>query len=136
MVPTLRVDDRVVVNKLAYRFGEVERGDVVVFRRPPDEIDPSIDNLIKRVIGLPGETLEARNGLVYVNGRPLAEEYLPPQTISDTLPPTVVPEGHLFVMGDFRNNSRDSRYFGPISHDLLVGQGLARVWPLNHLGVL
>jgi signal peptidase I len=133
MEKTLLVDDRVLVNKLAYKMGDVDRGDVVVFKRPPKETDTSIKDLIKRVVGLPGETIEARNGVVYINSVALAEPYLQPGMPTNELPPTVVPEGTYFVMGDNRTNSFDSRRFDPIPDDLLVGRAEARIWPLSRL---
>lgn len=133
MEPTLMVHDRVFVNKLSYDVGSIHRGDIIVFKRPPNEPDPTIHNLIKRVIGLPGDTLEAQDGVVYVNGKILSEPYLPPGTITDDLPPTTVPPGQLFVMGDNRGDSEDSRYFGTINKNLVVGKSEARVWPLSRI---
>jgi signal peptidase I len=138
MVPTLQVGDRVLVNKLSYRFGEVHRGDVVVFERPEGVGgDESIKDLIKRVIAVGGDTVEARNGLVYVNGDRVDESgYLEPGTPTDNLPPTEVPEGHVFVMGDNRTNSQDSREFGTIDEDTIVGRAFIRVLPLSNIGWL
>jgi signal peptidase I len=133
MEKTLLVDDRVLVNKLAYKVGNVHRGDVVVFKRPPKETDTSIKDLIKRVVGLPGETIESRSGVVYINGEALSEPYLQPGMPTNELPPTVVPQGHFFVMGDNRTNSFDSRRFDPIDEDLLVGRAEARIWPLSRI---
>lgn len=136
MERTLLVDDRVLVNKLAYRVGDVHRGDVVVFKRPPKETDTTINDLIKRVVGLPGETIESRHGVVYINSEALSEDYLQPGMPTDNLPPTKIPEGTYFVMGDNRTNSFDSRKFDPIKEDLLVGRAEARIWPLSRLSGL
>lgn len=140
MTPTLRENDRVLVNKLSYRMHDVNRGDVVVFERPASEADSAIRDLIKRVVALPGETVEARDGQVLIDGRRLEEPYLDlaaqgcPGT--ENLPPTLVPDGHVFVMGDNRCDSSDSRVFGAIDQDLIVGRAFVRVWPLRHLGWL
>jgi signal peptidase I len=138
MEPALRPGDRVLVNKLSYHFHAIHRGDVVVFKRPPSEAsDPSIKDLIKRVIGLPGETIEARNGKVFINGKQLDEPYLAPGSGATTsLPPTVVPPNDYFVLGDNRINSKDSRFIGPIPRSLIVGRAFVRVWPLSKIGLL
>ena len=123
MEPTLEKGDRVLVNKLSYDLHDVNRGDIVVFEptRARSGTD-GIKDLIKRVIGLPGDVIETRDGVVYVNGEPLDEPYLAEGTMtgdpSDGQNPAIerqtVPEGHVFVMGDNRANSADSRYRGPI----------------------
>ena len=139
MVPTLEVGDRVLVNKLSYRLHDVHRGDVVVFERPPAAATPGDDSdLIKRVIALPNETIEGRNGRVYIDGKRLAEPYLPKGTISDFngMPPFKVPPDTYWVMGDNRQNSRDSRFFGPVPTDLIVGRAFLRVWPVRALSLL
>ncbi len=119
-----------------YKVHDINRGDIVVFERPKDEPPDAIKDLIKRVIGLPGETISTQNGQVYIDGRPLDEPYLPAGTVTDNLPPTKVPDGEVFVMGDNRGDSRDSRYFGPIDEDLIVGRAFVRIWPVTHLGFL
>ncbi len=136
MEPTLAVGDRVLVNKLAYRIGDIGRGDLVVFERPPSEPESDVNDLIKRVIAFGGETIEARDGRVLVDGRPLREPYLPPGTVTGDLPAQTVPEGHLFVLGDNRGDSRDSRRFGPIDEDLVVGRAFVRIWPPGSIGRL
>jgi signal peptidase I len=136
MEPTLRIGDRVLVNKLSYKAHDINRGDIVVFERPKDEPPDAIKDLIKRVIALPGETISTQNGQVYIDGRPLREPYLPTGTVTDNLPPTKIPEGEVFVMGDNRGDSRDSRFFGPIDEDLIVGRAFVRIWPITHLGFL
>ena len=135
MLPTLEKQDRVLVNNLSYRLHDVHRGDVVVFERPPNEVGV-IRDLIKRVVGLPGETVEGRDGRVYVNGKPLRESYLAAPASTSTFGPERIPSGHLWVMGDNRANSSDSRVFGAISTSSVVGRAFVRVWPLNALGLL
>lgn len=139
MTPTLEVDDRVLVNKLAYRTHDVHRGDLVVFERPPQASDGEgneIKDLIKRVVAVGGDTLEARDGQVYVNGERIEEPYLVDGTPTDNLPRQVIPEGFVFVMGDNRTNSQDSRYFGPIDEDTIVGRAFVKVLPVTDLGWL
>ncbi|MGQ0744321.1 MAG: signal peptidase I [Acidimicrobiales bacterium] len=136
MSPALAVNDRVLVNKVTYRLGNVERGDVVVFRG--DESEGSKD-LIKRVVGLPGDTLEVRDGNVMINGRVLDEPYLEPDQTSQPLSQTsrwVVGADEYFVMGDNRSNSRDSRFFNPIEESAIVGKAFIKVWPLTDFSLL
>jgi len=141
----------VLVNKLSYHLHDVNRGDVVVFERPPGETNEQVKDLIKRVIGLPGDaiTFGPTDHRVYVNGQPLDEPWLQPDVPTlerdrDTdYPhtcrpddPCVVPDGSVWVMGDNRTNSEDSRYFGPITQDLIVGRAFVVVWPLSRFGGL
>jgi signal peptidase I len=135
MYPTLHKGDRVLVNKLSYDLHDVHRGDIVVFERPPGE-SAAIKDLIKRVIGLPDDVIEAREGVVYVNGAALQENYVDFGDRTDNLPKQTVPKGELFVMGDNRNNSEDSRVFGPIPEKTVVGRAFVRVWPVTRLGLL
>lgn len=135
MLPTLEKQDRVLVNKLSYRLHDVNRGDVVVFERPPNEAGV-IRDLIKRVVGLPGETVEGKDGRVYIDGEPLREPYLPPPSTTGTFGPEKIPAGHIWVMGDNRANSSDSRVFGSISTSSVVGRAFVRVWPLTALTLL
>ena len=116
MVSTLEEGDRVLVNKLSYKLHDVGRGDIVVFERPPGEPDNGIEDYIKRVIALPGETVEGRDGRVVVNGRYLEEPYLDEGTVTTEFPPEIVEEGKVWVMGDNREVSVDSRYFHAIPH--------------------
>jgi signal peptidase I len=136
MMPTLNVSDRVLVNKLSYKLHDVHRGDLVVFERPPGEATDDIKDLIKRVIALGGETIELRDGRIVIDGRLLEEPYLPEGTETTSLERLTVPEGQVFVMGDNRDDSRDSRFFGPIDESLIVGRAFLRVWPLSALGLL
>jgi signal peptidase I len=145
MLPTLQVGDRIVVDKLAYRFEPIRRGDVVVFSHPPLE-HGDYQDLVKRVIGLPGETLSLAGGHVYVDGRLLEEPWLPnPAPPSTPSPvdaafslahPFTVPAGEYFVMGDDRTDSEDSRFFGPIPRHLVVGKMAFVAWPVSDDGWL
>jgi signal peptidase I len=138
MSPTLEVGDRVLVNKLAYKVHDVHRGDVVVFSRPKgtEGPDDNIKDLIKRVVAVGGDTIEARDGRVYVNDELIDEPYLPVGTRTDDLNRQSVPKGKVFVMGDNRTDSQDSRIFGPIDEDTIVGRAFVKVLPLTDLGWL
>ena len=136
MESTLLIGDRVLVNKLSYRFGEVERGDILVFERPPQDTgNPDIKDLIKRVVALPGETVEVRDGEVFINGQRLQEPYLHAND-GATVEAQTVPADHYWVMGDNRGQSKDSRFFGPISDDLIVGRAFVRIWPISAFKLL
>ena len=132
MVPTLEVWDRVLINKLAYELDEPERGDIVLFRSPEGGEDP----LIKRVVGLPGDTIEIRRDRLLVNGELQKEPYVNDEyrKLQDSYGPQKVPKGHVFVMGDNRGNSRDSRFFGPVPEKNLIGEALFRFWPPGRAG--
>jgi signal peptidase I len=136
MFPTLDEGDWVLVNKLSYDLHDVHRGDMVVFDRPEGSPESDIKDLIKRVVGLPGETIEARDGIVYIDGDRLDEPYLEDAVRTDNLPATKVPDGYVFVMGDNRSGSADSRVFGPVDEDTIVGRAFIRVWPLPDITLL
>jgi len=136
MNPTLVQRDRVLVNKLSYHFHDVHRGDIVVFKRPPGETDPKIKDLIKRVIALPGDTVEGRDGQILIDGRILKESYTAKNSPMSDFPARTIPKGHYWVMGDNRGNSKDSRAFGPIAKSLIVGRAFIRVWPISHIALL
>ena len=139
MVPTLKTHDRVIVNKLSYKLHPVRRGDIIVFKSPPG-VDPSVKDLIKRVIALPGETVEGRkDGHIYINGKRLNEPYLPKgQPEGQSFGAVKVPPDSYWVMGDNRNNSFDSRFFPDhfIRKKDIIGRAFVRIWPLNRLGIL
>ena len=135
MEHTLNIQDRVLVNKLSYRLHDIHRGDIVVFVRPPNDAG-QIRDLIKRVIGLPGETVQGKDGAILVNGRPLREPYLEQGVVTSDFAPRRIPAGSIWVMGDNRGNSSDSRVFGPITESSVVGRAFVRVWPLTALGLL
>jgi signal peptidase I len=147
MEPTLQIGDRIVVDKLSYHLHGVDRGNIVVFTTPPNEncAGPPVADLVKRVIGLPGEVISLEDGKVYINGRLLPEPFLPPDIRTDTYPgPSIngyalhrayrIPAGEVFVMGDNRPQSCDSRYWGPIHESTIVGEVDLRIWPLSRIG--
>jgi signal peptidase I len=131
MEPNLHTDQRLVVEKVSYRLHGPRRGDVVVLRMP--EHGPEL--LIKRIVALPGETIDIRHGTVYIDQQALEEPYLIRSTDS-TFAPTTVPEGDVFVLGDNRGASNDSRVFGPVPIDRIVGRAWISYWPLEFLGVV
>jgi signal peptidase I len=138
MTPTLLKNDRVLVNKLSYRLHDVNRGDIVVFKAPQG-VDPAVKDLVKRVIGLPGETIEARGGDVYIDGKRLVEKWLPKGVRTEPgFPAIKVPDDSYYVLGDNRPNSKDSRYFRGhfVRKDEIVGRVFLRIWPLNRLDIL
>lgn len=148
MEPTLMGEgrrDRVVVNRLAYQWGEPGRGDIIVFEVPEGEPTISVEgqqvnDLIKRVIGLPGETVTLRDGKVFIDGEELDEPYLPDGVRTDPADPSrdtfVVPDDCVFVMGDNRTASRDARYWQTpcVPEDDIVGKAFIRIWPLSAFG--
>jgi signal peptidase I len=133
MAPLLSDQERIFINKFVYRFEPIERGDVVVFWYPLDRTK----SFIKRVVGLPGELVEIRQGIVYVDGAPLAEPYVPPQyeDLSD-FAPMRVPRDNYFVMGDHRISSNDSRVFGTVASRFIYGRAVFAYWPVDHFGSL
>lgn len=138
MVPTLYEGDRLVVEKVSYHFHAPITGDIIVFQ-PPEELQRrgygKDQAFIKRVIGLPGDTVSVSNGKVYLNGQPLPEDYIaePP---NQPFPPVKVPEDKFFVMGDNRNNSNDSRYWGFLPKENIIGRATFRFWPLDRFGLI
>lgn len=133
MEPTLYPGDRIIVNRLAYRLGEPQRGDVVVFRYP---LDPSRD-YVKRVVAVGGDTVEARDNVLYINGQPQPPaSYLPPGVVYSDFGPIKVPPNNYFMMGDNRNNSADSRVWGTLDRKLIIGKAVLVYWPLNHIGLI
>jgi signal peptidase I len=159
METTLNISDRVLVEKVSYRFGDIKHGDVVVFvhEEPGVEpagssnpvtgflsslgqaigvVPPSERDFIKRVVGLPGDTINCRGGDLIRNGKRVEELYLDPDTETQSCKQTRVGPDELFVMGDNRTNSQDSRSFGVIQRSDVVGRAFVRIWPLSHIGWL
>lgn len=161
MLPALKVGDRVLVEKISYRIGEPQRGDVVVFEKdvvvpgPDDDADDSLwtdvgdafrglfgfptageQDFIKRVMAVGGDTIQGKSGAVFVNGREVSEPYLPDGTQTLDFGPVEVPDGKIFVMGDNRGNSDDSRRFGPVPVDRVVGHAFILIWPPADFGTL
>jgi signal peptidase I len=159
MEPTLNISDRVLVEKVSYRFGDIQHGDVVVFVHDDPGLEPvgpsnpvarfltglgqaiglvppSDRDFIKRVIGVPGDRIKCDGGAVYRNDQRLVEPYVHGTTTDGCKDTTVVGVGELFVMGDNRINSQDSRMFGVIQRSDVVGRAFVRIWPLNHIGWL
>jgi signal peptidase I len=140
MAPTLEPGDHVLTNKLAYDFANPDRGDLVVFESVDERKD---EEIVKRVVGLPGEEISVQEGILLVNGEPPHEPYLLATQGSptdreipgvDSFGPMVVPQNHVFVMGDNRTNSYDSRFFGPVPEENLVGEVSTRFWPPGRPG--
>jgi signal peptidase I len=154
MIPTLEVNDRVMVSKVNDLFGEIERGEILVFENPyrveeeesiPEAVVRSVlealgirtspyDDLVKRVVALGGEEIQIRDNQVYIDGAPIDEPYLNPGTSMPDFGPQTIPEGQLFMMGDNRNSSSDGRVFGPIPVDDVIGEAVIRIWPLDRFG--
>jgi len=158
MEPTLDVGDRVVVNRLAYRLGNPHHGQVVVFLRPTEDeqasasgpvswvrravaqglggTPPGNEDLIKRVVGLPGDGVEGRDGYLWRNGVRVDEPYLRPNTFTSEFKKVKIRPDHFWVMGDNREDSADSRSFGQVERSALVGRAVLTVWPVPHAGGL
>lgn len=147
MEPTLQINDRLIVDKLSYHFENPHRGDIVVFS-PTEELKKQNfkDAFIKRLIGLPGDKVEIKDGRVYINGRPLQEKYVADgkeTAVNICYPgeiylskPIVVPPNSYLVLGDNRTNSYDSRCWGVVPRDNIIGRAIVRFWPLNRMGGL
>lgn len=134
MLPTLQINDRLIIDKLSYEFQDPKRGDIVVFS-PTDELKRQNfkDAFIKRVIGLPGDKVEVKNGQVYVNDQPIREKYIEDKP-NYSYGPVMVPTDQYLVLGDNRNNSYDSHYWGFVPRHNIIGRAVVRFWPLNRLG--
>lgn len=158
MEPTIAINDRIMVNKLGYQFGDPQPGDIVVFLNPsltPEDLEETIpeavirsvleavgvrtrgsDDLIKRVVAIGGQTVGIDDGSVEINGDPIAEPYIAAGSVMADFETVTVPQGHVFVMGDNRSSSLDSRRFGPVPVEEIVGEAVLRIWPLDRLGGL
>jgi signal peptidase I len=138
MEPTLHVGDRILVNKLSVRFGTINVGDIIVFKAPPTEhcADGSYSDLVKRVIGLPGQTITSKGNTVYVNGKPLKEPWKYWPDLNPAIKKLKVPANNYYVMGDNRANSCDSRFWGTVPRSDVIGKAFFRMWPLSRVGFL
>lgn len=138
MDPTLHENNYLLINKLAYKFGEVERGDIIVFESDMESENGGHKLLIKRIIGLPGETITIQDGEVYIDGVMQQEDYLNDGTTSGEIIDYVVPEGEYFVMGDNRLVSVDSRSeeVGCVPEEAIMGKAFVRLYPFNKIGGL
>ncbi|PZO47296.1 MAG: signal peptidase I [Phormidesmis priestleyi] len=139
MEPTLQIDDRLVIEKISYRFNPPKRGDIIVFEAPQAALDAARsthkDAYIKRVVGLPGETVEVKNGQVFIEGKALSEPYInaPPDYLWG---PEVVPQGQYLVFGDNRNKSSDGHVWGFLPQEQIIGRAVVRFWPPGRIGGL
>lgn len=139
MEPTLQIGDRIIVSKLSYKIHGVDRGNIVVFHAPPREstacADPQIKDLVKRVIGLPGETISSSGNTVLINGKPLAQPWFPSVPLGQPIATQKIPANSYFVMGDNRTESCDSRDWGPVPQTNIIGHVIFRVWPISRIGI-
>lgn len=138
MLPTLKIGDRLIIDKISFEIkgiNDIQRGDIVVFH-PPAVVKTKDDiPLIKRVIGLPGETVSIKNGTVFINGESINEPYILEKPLTD-FKPYVIPDNMIFLMGDNRNNSNDSRYWGPLPVQNIIGKAEFRYYPFSDIGTL
>jgi signal peptidase I len=133
MVPTLLINDRVLVNKFIYDFTEPNRGDILVFK----SVEGDGQDLIKRVVGVPGDEIRVQNGRLFVNGERQTEPYVNQRSPDRSFfGPETVPENHVFMMGDNRANSADSRVFGPVPYENIEGEAFLLFWPVTRLDIL
>ena len=139
MEPTLQVGDRIIVSKLSYDIHDPHRGDIIVFHAPAREAtvcaDPSIKDLVKRVIGLPGETISSVGNTVLINNRPLAQPWFPATPLGPPIQKQVIPANSYFMMGDNRTNSCDSRSWGTLPGGDIIGHVVLTLWPLSRIGI-
>jgi signal peptidase I len=135
MTPTLDIGDRILVNKLSVDFGTVNIGDIVVFKAPPNVktvCGDDVADLVKRVIGVPGDTLYSEGNTIYVNNKPLDQRWTVYKTIGDPIKRITLKKNMYFMMGDDHAGSCDSRYWGPVPHSDLIGKVFFKIWPLSH----
>jgi signal peptidase I len=140
MEPTLQIGDRIIVSKLSYHLHSVHRGDIIVFHAPAAEAkacaDPNVKDLVKRVIGLPGETISSTSNTITINGKAIAQPWFPPTLLGNPITTTHIPANAYFVMGDNRTNSCDSRMWGTLPGSEIIGHVIFRIWPLSQIGFL
>jgi len=137
MEPTLQIGDRIIVNKLSVTFGTIHRGDVVVFKAPPAEnCGEVVTDLVKRVIGLPGDHLTSRGNTIYVNGKVLHENWPHTEPLGQAIGHVTVAKNHYFMMGDNHSDSCDSRMWGTVPRSDIIGKAFVRIWPLSRIGFI
>jgi signal peptidase I len=139
MEPTLRIGDRIVVSKLSVEWGTIHRGDILVFKAPPgvrSDCGDGVADLVKRVIGLPGDHLTSKGNTIYVNGQPLKQPWTHNEPIFRLIGKVTVPANHYFMMGDNEPESCDSRWWGSIPRSSVIGKAFVRIWPLSRIGFL
>jgi len=140
MEPTLDIGDHILVSKLSTELGSVHIGEILVFKRPPGEEGvcggPAVPYLVKRVIGLPGDHVTSKGNTVYVNGVALEQPWSHLTSLGKAIGSVTVPAGDYYMMGDNRSISCDSRYWGPLPSNLVVGEAVMKFWPFSHFGFL
>jgi signal peptidase I len=139
MEPTLQIGDRILVSKLSVELGTIHRGDILVFKAPADVVNDCGDNvsdLVKRVIGLPGEQLTSKGNTIYVNGIPLTQPWVPNEPLGRPIGKVTIPKNEYFMMGDNQPASCDSRYWGDVPRSSIIGKAFLRIWPLGRFGFL
>jgi signal peptidase I len=139
MEPTLQIGDRIIVSKLSVEFGTIHTGDILVFKAPKavaTVCGDDVADLVKRVIGLPGQTLTSKGNTIYVDGKPLAQPWTHVSTLGKAIGTVHVPKNHYFMMGDNESDSCDSRYWGTIPRSSIIGKAFVRIWPLSRFAFL
>ena len=137
MEPTLQVGDRIIVDKLSVDFGTIHRGDIIVFKAPPAEnCGEVVTDLVKRVIGLPGDHLTSKGNTIFVNGNALRETWTHTEPLGEVVGHVTVTKNHYFMMGDNHSNSCDSRMWGTVPKSDIIGKAFLRIWPLSRIGLL
>jgi len=137
MEPTLKVGDRIIVNKLAVSLGTIHIGDIVVFKAPPKEnCGEPVTDLVKRVIGVPGDTLTSKGNTIYVNNQALNETWTHTEPLGESITKITLKPNMYFMMGDNHSNSCDSRMWGPVPRSDIIGKAFVRIWPLSRIGFL
>ena len=136
MVPTLEVGDRIIVSKISTSIGTIHRGDIIVFARPPAEScgGGDVTDLVKRVIGLPGETISSQGNKILINGKVIDQHWKTTRPLGREIGTVKIPKGQYFMMGDNRSASCDSRYWGTLPKRYVVGKVILRIWPLSRIG--